>query len=62
MDRHSTGIETGAGDRRKRRQLHIWLSDDDHAFLLRHAAEQEETVGMILRRLIKLLKRGVPKC
>jgi hypothetical protein len=42
----------------RRRQLHLWISDDDHEFLVRHAEDRDETVGMIVRRLIRQLKRA----
>jgi len=38
---------------RCRRQLHVWVSDADHEFLNAQAAENETTVGAIVRGLIK---------
>ena len=43
----------------KRKQLHLWLSEADHAFLLRHAAERDEAIGAIVRRLIRSWRHSV---
>ncbi len=43
----------------KRKQLHLWLSETDHAFLIRHAAERDEAIGAIVRRLIRSWRQSV---
>jgi hypothetical protein len=45
--------------RTSRKQLHIWLADEDHEFLARHAASRDETVGLVVRRLVRQLKRRI---
>jgi len=35
------------------RQLHVWVSKSDHAYLSARAAEDETTVGAIVRSLIR---------
>jgi hypothetical protein len=42
--------------RLREHQLHVWISDDDRAFLLDYAEDRGETVGMTIRRLIRRLK------
>jgi hypothetical protein len=39
-----------------RRQLHVWISDADYDFLVRHAEQRDETIGLLVRRLIRRLK------
>lgn len=41
----------------RRKQLHIWLSDGDHEFLTRYARQRDETIGVIVRRLVRHLKQ-----
>lgn len=36
------------------RQLHIWISEADHAFLAHTAQQADTTIGAIVRRLIRL--------
>jgi len=42
-----------------RKQLHLWLSEADHAFLSRHATEREEAIAAIVRRLIRSWRHSV---
>jgi hypothetical protein len=41
----------------RQHQLHVWIMDEDHHFLLSYTAERGETVGTTIRRLIRQLKR-----
>ena len=34
-------------------QVHFWVSKDDYEFLAREAAESNETVSTLLRRLLR---------
>lgn len=34
-------------------QVHFWVSEDDYEFLVRQAAESNETVSTLLRRLLR---------
>ena len=45
----------------KRKQLHLWLSESEHAFLIRHAAERDEAIGAIVRRLIRSWRQSVER-
>jgi hypothetical protein len=42
----------------RRKQLHVWISDDDHNFLVRLAEERDETIGLTIRRFIRQLKHA----
>jgi hypothetical protein len=40
------------------KQLHVWISEDDHEFLVRLAEERDEAIGLTIRRLIRQLKHA----
>lgn len=40
-----------------RRQLHLWLTEADHAFVCARAAESESTLGAVIRSLIREARR-----
>lgn len=39
-----------------RRQLHVWLSEADYAFLESISASRDETIAAFVRRVIKSLR------
>jgi hypothetical protein len=43
----------------KRKQLHLWLCESDHAFLIRQAAERDEAIGAVVRRLIRSWRQSL---
>jgi hypothetical protein len=45
--------------RPSRCQLHIWLSDDDRSFLKTFAADHQQSVGNVIRSLVRRLRRTV---
>jgi hypothetical protein len=42
----------------KQKQLHVWISERDHALLTSHAESRDEPVGATIRRLIRQLRHG----
>jgi hypothetical protein len=40
--------------RMSRKQLHVWVSQADHEFLLQRAKECDEPLSTVVRRLIRL--------
>jgi hypothetical protein len=40
------------------RQLHVWVSDTDHAYLTAKADERGTTIGALIRALIRHVSRG----
>ena len=43
----------------KQKQLHVWISERDHALLTSHVESRDEPVGATIRRLIRQLRHGV---
>ena len=43
-----------------RKQLHAWVSEDDHAFLRLLGRDKDLSVGALLRRVIRALRRRDP--
>jgi len=43
----------------KRKQLHLWLCESDHAFLIRQAAERDEAIAAVVRRLIRSWRQSL---
>jgi len=40
------------------RQLHVWISEDDYAYLTCKAAEDDTTLGAIVRSLLRQARRA----
>ena len=40
-----------------RRQLHVWVTEADHAFLTSRAVDNDTTVGALVRALIRRATR-----
>jgi len=45
----------------KPRQLHIWLSDPDYEFLKHYAEQRGESLGVIVRRMVRALEHTHPQ-
>ena len=59
---NSTPEHTGTGRNQsnvRRRQLHIWITERDHSFLRHAATHREISVGALLRRAIREMRRRV---
>ncbi len=41
------------------RQLHIWIGDTDYAFLKQLATSRDETVGAVVRKMIRATRTRV---
>jgi hypothetical protein len=41
-----------------RKQLHVWISDEDHEFLVGYVDQRDETVSVLMRRIIRQLRRS----
>jgi hypothetical protein len=42
----------------KQKQLHVWITERDHALLSAHAEEHDEKIGATVRWLIRQLRHG----
>jgi hypothetical protein len=42
-----------------RRQLHVWVTEIDHAFLTKLARSRDESVGVLVRRLIRSARNSL---
>jgi hypothetical protein len=41
-----------------RRQLHVWLTEEEYLFLLRFAERRREPVGVVVRRIVNRLREN----